>query len=423
MGTRKFQKNKSIGAIVAWGIYDWASSAFPVLVTTFVFATYFTESVAKNRLVGTEQWGDAIALAGIMIAILGPIFGAIADRQGRRKPWLFFFTLLMVVSTASLWFMTPTQQHVIPMLVLVVLGTLGLEIGMVFYNAMLQNLAPKDYIGRISGWGWGLGYAGGLTCLILTLILFIQPETRLFYLNTHTAEQIRIAGPFIAIWILLFSWPVFVFTPDRPSTHVRAVTAIKEALQTLRKTLRALPKRRSILLFLIAHMLYIDGLNTLFAFGGIYAAGTFHLSFVDVLKFGIAMNVAAGLGAAAFAWVDDFLGAKKTILISLFCLILAGVGILLVRSQLWFWILALILGLFVGPVQAASRSLMVRISPPKIVTELFGLYALSGKATAFINPWLVGLLTVTFHSQRVGMSSVFVFLFIGGVLLFKVAAE
>lgn len=423
---KHYFKKKSNGsttsksAVVAWGFYDWASSAFPTLVTTFIFATYFTESVAKNQFVGTALWGYAIAIAGILIALLSPIFGAIADQQGRRKPWLFFFTMLMALSTAFLWFIKPAYSYVITMLILVVLGTIGLEIGAVFYNAMLQNLSPKNYIGRISGWAWGFGYAGGLACLILTLVLFIKPEISWFDFNTKTAEQIRICGPFISVWIILFAWPIFFFTPDIQPTKIRAHIAMSRAFKMLWKTLCQLPKHKTILLFLIAHMLYIDGLNTLFAFGGIYAAGTFGMQFYQVLEFGIAMNITAGIGAAAFAWVDDWIGAKKTILIALFCMIVTGVGILIIKSQLWFWILALTLGLFVGPVQAASRSLMVHLAPPHIVTEMFGLYALSGKATAFINPWLVGLLTVAFSSQRLGMSSIFIFLFIGALLLINV---
>ncbi|EKD92015.1 MAG: hypothetical protein ACD_29C00247G0001 [uncultured bacterium] len=316
--------------------------------------------------------------------------------------------------------MQPNHRYVVLILSLMVVGTIAFEIATVFYNAMLQSIAPKNYIGRISGWAWGLGYAGGLSCLILSLILFIKPDVTWFSLNKQTAEPIRICGPFILVWITLFSWPLFFLTPDISSKKIRTIDAIRLAFRTLWKTLQGLPQQKSILLFLIAHMLYIDGLNTLFAFGGIYAAGTFGMHFSQVLEFGIAMNVTAGLGAAAFAWIDDYWGAKKTILISLSLLIIAGIGVILVRTQLLFWILSLVLGLFVGPIQAASRSFMVRIAPPAIVTELFGLFALSGKATAFINPWLVGLLTATFASQRIGMSSIFVFLTMGGFLLFFV---
>lgn len=413
-------KHYSKSAVVAWGFYDWASSAFPTLVTTFIFATYFTQSVAKNQFVGTALWGYAIAIAGILIALLSPIFGAIADHQGRQKFWLFFFTVMMILSAALMWFVKPYHSYVTMMLILVVLGTIGFEIGTVFYNAMLQHLSPKNYVGRISGWGWGFGYAGGLICLILALVLFVKPDVNWFHLNTKTTEHIRICGPFIAIWIAVFAWPIFLFTPDIQPTKIRTYVVISRAFKTLWETLRTLPKHKTILLFLIAHMLYIDGLNTLFTFGGIYAAGTFSMHLSQILEFGIGMNITAGIGAAIFAWVDDWIGAKKTILIALFCLILTGTGVLIVTSQLWFWILSLTLGFFVGPVQAASRSLMVRLAPPHIVTEMFGLFALSGKATAFISPWLVGLLTVTFHSQRIGMSSVFIFLFVGALLLIGV---
>jgi UMF1 family MFS transporter len=208
-----------------------------------------------------------------------------------------------------------------------------------------------------------------------------------------------------------------VFTKDRPAVAISIPDSISRAGNTLLKTLRTLPSHRNIFIFLIARMLYTDGLNALFAFGGIYASGTFGLSFSQVMEFGIGMSVAAAIGASVFAWFDDRVGAKKVILISLFFLMTLGIGILIIHSTFWFWVLALTLGLFIGSVQSASRSFMARIAPKEIVTELFGLYALSGRATAFMNPWLIGMITVAFDSQRIGMSSIFIFLLAGGVLM------
>lgn len=407
--------------IIAWCFYDWANSSFPTLVLTFIFATYFTESVAKTKLIGTAQWGNAIAISGVIIAILSPIFGAIADRQGRRKPWLALFTMLIVLAAAGLWWVKPDHQYTFLTLFLVALGMIGLEVGSVFYNAMLRDISPENYIGRISGWGWGFGYVGGLTCLTIALFAFLTPATAIFHLDHQTAQDIRICGPFVALWTFIFSLPVFIWTPDIPfKKRVVVTNAIAHSLQTLWQTLRWLPQNKPVFLFLIAHMLYIDGLNTLFAFGGIYAAGTFGLTMSQVLIFGISMNVAAGLGAGAFAWLDDYWGSKPTVLLSLFLMLAAGCGVLLAQSVTLFWILALILGLFVGPVQAASRSLLARLAPAHMMTELFGLYAFSGKATAFLNPWLVGVLTIAFNSQRIGMVSVMVFVLLGAALLTRV---
>jgi UMF1 family MFS transporter len=406
-------------AVVAWGLYDWANSAFPTVITTFIFATYFTQGIAKDPILGTSQWGNATALAGLIIAILSPILGAIADHKGKRKPWLAFFTLVTVISAALLWFAKPFPDYINWALTWVVLGTVGFEISAVFYNTMIRDLVTSQYWGRLSGWSWGIGYAGGLVCLILAL-LFIQTNISWLPLNTKMAEQIRICGPLVACWFALFSLPLFILTPDRPSTGMSIKNAIHKGFVIFSHTLQNLRDYKQVAKFLLAHMIYIDGLNTLFAFGGIYAAGTFGFNTAEIIKFGIGMNITAGIGAVGFAWLDDYLGSKNTILIALSAMIVSGIGILLVHSLIAFWILALFLGLFVGPVQAASRSLMIRIAPPERMAEMFGFYAFAGKATAFAGPWLVGLITLMFASQRIGMITVIVFLAAGTLLLLDV---
>ncbi len=407
-------------AVIGWYFYDWANSAFPTIITTFIFAPYFTSAVAKNKLLGTSQWGDAIAIAGLLIAILSPPLGAIADNEGRRKPWLAFFTLLAIAGSALLWFAKPGPQYVSWTLICVIVGTIGFEVSMVFYNSMLSGLAKPGYLGRLSGWSWGFGYFGGLISLIIALLFFVQGDVHWLNLDKQTAEQIRICGPLVAVWFALFAWPIFVLTPDRPSTGVGFYRSIRLGLRSLFKTLRSLKQYKNILTFLIARMLYIDGLNTIFAFGGIFAAGTFGMSYAEVIQFGISMNIAAGIGAAAFAWMDDYKGSKKTILTALAVMIVSGSGMLVVHSKLMFWILGMVLSLCVGPIQAASRSLMVRLAPKKMLTEMFGLYAFSGKATAFMAPWIVGFITYSMDSQRLGLSIVFLFLFLGSLLLWLV---
>lgn len=404
--------------VIAWCLYDWANSAFPTIILTFVFATYFTEKVASNKFMGTAQWGGAVAIAGVLIAIMSPIVGSIADNEGRRKPWILLFTALCVIASGLLWYVQPHHAFVMWALIWLVVGTVGLEVSMVFYNAMLRDLAPPSHIGRLSGWAWGVGYFGGLTGLVITLVFFINSHPA--WLDVTQAQNIRIGGPFVALWFMAFAWPMFVWTPDRPSTGIGLRQAAAQGLRQLGHTLRHLPQHPNILWFLIARMIYIDGLNTIFAFGGIYAAGTFHMTFSQVVEFGIAMNVAAGIGAVSFAWLDDYVGPKPTILVALVMMIICGSGMLIATSQQTFWMLGLGLSVCVGPVQAASRSLMVRLAPAHLVTEMFGLYALSGKATAFMGPWILGAFTLWFSSQRVGMSTVMVFLFIGAVILLLV---
>jgi UMF1 family MFS transporter len=403
-------------SIIAWCIYDWGNSAFPTIILTFVFAAYFTGKVAINKIIGTAQWADAVAIAGLIIALSSPLLGAVADNEGRRKPWIAIFATLVIISAALLWFAKPSSNYVIWTLIWMGLGLVGVEMAQVFYNAMLRDLAPKNYIGRISGWGWGTGYFGGLCSLIVALFLFVKNGANIG-LNTTTYEHIRICGPFVSIWFFVFALPFFILTPDRPSTGISYITALRQGLRQFFQTLRALSTYKQILKFLLARMIYIDGLNTIFAFGGIYAAGTFNMSFAQVVEFGISMNVAAGIGAMSFAWLDDYLGSKPTILISLIIMLATGIGMLTTHSQIAFWILGMGLSLCVGPVQAASRSLLVHIAPAHMVTEMFGLFAFSGKATSFIGPWLVGTFTLLFNSQRVGMSVVMFFFFIGGALL------
>jgi UMF1 family MFS transporter len=401
----------------SWALYDWANSAFSAVIVTFVFATYFSEAIAPDSVTGTAQWGWAMTASGIAIALLSPVLGAIADAGGRRKPWLFVFTAITVICCLLLWYARPDPSLVVYTLVVVALANLAFELAGVFYNAMLPEIVGRDYLGRLSGWAWGLGYFGGIACLVLTLFAFVQPDRPLFGLDKSSAEHVRITGPLVGIWFALFSLPLLLFTPDKRSTGLPAREAVRRGLAQLRRTFANLRRYREIVRFLIARMIYTDGLNTLFAFGGIYAAGTFGMDTAEVIRFGILLNVTAGLGALGFAWVDDRLGAKRTILIALLGLFACGTAAVIATSTLAFWIAGGLLGIFVGPTQAASRSLMARMAPPELRTEMFGLYALTGKITAYIGPFLLGTVTYWTGSQRWGIATILLFFLVGALLL------
>ena len=407
-------------AIIAWCFYDWANSAFPQTITTFVFATYFATEVAENPTLGASQWAWAVAVSGIVVALLGPPSGAIADASGRRKPWIFVLTLLCVAACYVLWYVRPTTADVLLALIVFAVASVAFELATIFYNAMLPEITPRALIGRVSGWGWGLGYAGGLVCLLIILFGFVDTESPLFGLDKSEAEHVRVVGPIAAIWYALFALPLFLFTPDRRAKGIGPAQAVRDGLQMLVRSLRRIRAYANIARYLLARMIYTDGLNTLFAVGGIFAVEAFGLELEEVLKFGIVIAATAGLGAAAFAWVDDWIGAKRTVLIALAGLIVIGAALLIVRTQLWFWILAPILGIFFGPAQAASRSLMARLAPPELRTEMFGLYAFSGKSTAFVGPFIYGVFTYGFGSSRAGMATVLVFLLVGAALLLTV---
>ncbi len=401
----------------AWAFFDFGNSGFTTVVSTFVFSAYFTQAIAPDPTTGTSLWGLATGIAGVIIALTSPISGAIADHTGRRKPWLAFFTLMCVVATAALWFAKPGTDSIPLALTLVVFGTVGFEVGLVFYNTMLPSLTTPDRLGRVSGLAWGLGYAGGLICLVLALVGFIQADPAPFNLDTNDAEHVRATLLLTAVWIALFTWPLFAFTPDTPSTQVPLTAAIKQGISTLIATLRNVKQNANSFRFLIARMVYIDGVNTMFAFGGIYAAGTFGMTLEDIIIFGIALNVTAGLGAAVFGWVDDRYGSKLTLTISLSALTLSAIGVLIAQTVPQFWIAALIMSTFFGPVQAASRTFMARLAPPAMRGEMFGLYAVSGKVTSFVGPFAVGGVTALAGSQRIGMATILVFLIIGLILL------
>lgn len=409
-------KPKNIQAIIAWCLYDWANSSYSSIVITFIFSTYFTEKVATNKIIGMAQWADANTLIGIFIALLSPILGAVADFYGRRKPWIACFIFFGILSAAGLWFILPKPSMVYPMLVLFIIGTTCTEVAFVFYNAMLSDLAPTHYLGRISGWAWATGYFGGIISLTIAL-LFVQGHFSGLHLNHQNYEQVRICGIFVAVWLFIFVLPLFFLVPDQKPTGLSLLQAVKKGWHSLIKGIVSAKQHTQIFKFLLARMIYTDGLNTLFAFAGIYAAGTMHFDLQQIIFLGIVLNVSAGIGAASFAWLDDYHGSKFTILTALGIMIVFGFLLLLTQSVLWFWIFAIAISLGVGPVQAASRSFMVRIAPPKLITEFFGLYACSGKATAFINPWILGVVTLFFNSQRAGMATIFVFLAVGGLLL------
>ena len=404
----------------SWAMFDWANSAFFVIIQTFVFAAYFQRSIAADAISGTEQWGNMVSAAGLLIAFTAPVLGAIADRSGRRKPWIAAFSLMSIVASFLLWFAEPSTEFLTYALVVTFVATVGAEYAFIFYNAMLPDLVPPSYLGRWSGWSWAMGFAGGIVCLLGALYLFIENGGAWLGLDTETLEHIRATFIFTALWYLVFSIPMFLRTPDTPKNNISMGQAITEGILQLKNSIKEARNYANIYRFLLARMIYNDAVILIYAFGGIYAAGTFGMDESQIIIFGIGLNVTAALGAVGFSWMDDRSGSKKTILFSLIGLIIPVTAILFVEDIFWFWIWGLMLGVFFGPVQAASRTLMGRLAPEDKRTEMFGLFAFSGKATAFIGPKLLGWVTVLFASQRIGMSVVLVLLTLGFLLMLRV---
>ena len=403
-------------ALISWAFYDWANSAVFAVIQTFVFASYFTRQVAVDESTATAQWAAAQGVAGAASAIAGPLLGAIDDQTGRRKPWIFGFTAVSVAATALLWLVRPAPAYVPLALTLLAVGSASAQSATVFYNAMLPSLAPPRHIGRWSGWGWGLGYAGGLSCLALALLLFVG-EQPVIELDRATAEHVRATFILVAVWYAAFSLPLFLGTPDDRRTGKRFAHAARDGWRAVRTTVRRMRTNLSTLRFIVAWMFCADGLATMFIFGGVFAAGTFDMTEGDVIKFGIALNLVAGLGAALFAPLDDRLGGKRLMLVSLVGLVVSGTLTVAAQSVRMFWVCGVLLGIFVGPLQAASRSYLSRVTPQSIRSETFGFYALAGKATGFLGPLFVGGTTYATGSQRFGMAVVIVFFAIGLALM------
>lgn len=403
--------------LISWAIYDWANSAFATIIQTFVFATYFVKTVAINETTGSAQWGTITGISAFVVALLSPVFGAIADHSGGRKMWLAIFTLLCIIPTALMWYVLPSSAYVPLALWTVGIGAIGAEGAYIFYNAMLPELAPPSKVGRWSGWGWGMGYAGGVAALVISLLAFVNGSTAWFPLNEVNAEPVRATFLLTAVWYALFSLPLFIFTPASPRTGKSIKTAAKDGVQQLWSFLKQIKQHSTIVRFLIAKMFYIDGLSTLFAFGGIYAATIFGMEPHEVLEFGIAMNLVAGLGAASLAFLDDWIGSKKVILFSLIGLIIPGCLAIMAQEKWQFWVLGLIMCIFVGPVQSSSRALMARLAPVHMRRQMFGFYMLSGKATAFFGPLLYGWVAYLSGSLRWGMSTIILLFVLGGLIM------
>ena len=402
--------------VAAWCLYDWANSAFNTLVVTFVYSTYFSEAFASDPGHGTALWSRGVTTSYLLIAVLAPLAGTLADRGDRRR-YLIGCTLTCVVMTAALAFVSPSQPNaVVVALAIFVVANIAFELGLVFYNAFLPSLASEDRLGRVSGYGWGLGYAGGLVCLALALP-FAMSDPPPFGLSSVDGFNVRATNVVVAAWFLVFSVPMFLLVRDENvgSTGLD----LRGAFSQLRRTVAHVRRYREVVRFLIARLIYNDGLVTVFAFGGIYAAGTFGFTITEVIIFGIVLNVVAGLGAWIFGFVDDRIGGKTTIAISLVFLVVATVVGAVAPNRAWFWVAGCGIGFFLGPNQSASRSLMARFVPKQHESEFFGFFAFSGKATAFLGPLLLGLLADAYN-QRVGVASVVLFFIVGGVLLWRV---
>lgn len=397
-------------------LYDWASSVLPTLHTTFVFAVYFTSAVLPEN--GTFYWAMMTGIAALATGLIAPILGHLADLKGQIKKGLITATLAAALAIMGLWFVAPDPQFAVLALGLSGLAIFFSELGFMFYNALLPRLADASITGRISGYGWGLGYIGAILALILVLAIFILPEPSLFGLSKAAAEPVRAAMIFAGLWLVIFSLPLF-FTSFEEGPKKQAQPFMLSLIQS-GKLVLSIP---NMMRFLIARMAYNDGLITLFAFGGIYAAKVFGFTQQDILIFAIGLNITAGIGAIIGGPLTDRWGAIYIIRTSLICLFLLGLVCLMTPSLTIFWVASLCLGFFIGPCQAAGRVWVSHLAPPENRASLFGFLALSGKLTSFVGPVLYGWIILVTGLERAGMVVVLGLFAIGFFLLPKQRAN
>ncbi len=433
--------------IVSWMFYDWAAQPFFTVVLTFIFGPYFVSRLVADPTAGQAAWGYTVTISGIVIALLSPVMGAIADASGSRKKWIGFFAVIKISALSLLWFAAPGSALWLPMLC-VILATIAAEFSIVFNDSMLPRLVNKAEVGRLSNSAWGLGYAGGLVVLFIVLLLLARNPstgktligiTPLFGLDPSAGEDARVTGPLAALWYFIFLTPLFLFTPDT-STSLPFNTAIKRGLSELKKTLLELKDRTPILKFLAARMLYQDGINGLLALGGTFAAGMFSWKTVEMGVYGILLLIVAIFGCYFAGKLDVRMGSKKVVSISLVCLIIATLGIVSTgpgytlfgllqlsasdsgglfgtAAEKAYIFFGLLIGLVFGPAQASSRSYLARSVSVEEAGRYFGLYAFAGRATSFFAPLSVATLTVLTDSARIGMCALIAFLVAGFALL------
>jgi UMF1 family MFS transporter len=426
--------------VFAWMLFDWANQPFQTLIVTFVFAPYFAAEVVGDAVRGQALWGTAAALGGATVALLAPLLGAVADRTGARKRWVLAFSVPYVLGCLGFWLATPGMPDPWIILVVFVIAFLGSEFGTVFTNAMLPALAPRSEIGRVSGSGWALGYLGGLVSLVFVLLLLAPAPGRdvtllgippILGLDVAAGEPERFTGPLSALWYLVFALPLFLFTPDEPARPAKG--AVRAGLRDLIATFRLAARHRSFFAFLIASMVYRDALAALFTFGGIYAAGVLGWGLFQLGVFGIVAAAIGTVGAWAGGRADRAFGPRPVIDASIWALIAVSVVALMTTRtsvlglpvaadsrlpDLVFMIAGGLLGAAAGALQAASRTLLVHQAEGHVApAQAFGLYALSGRATAFIGPAVIAAVTAATGSQRLGVSPVILLFLLGLGLL------
>lgn len=436
------------GRVAAWALWDWGSAAFNAVITTFVFTRWITSdafvdatTVAAAQAEGSaggpatdaldavlaqhSAWlGWGLTAAGVCIALAAPVLGARADRAGRRKRWLGIQTAVTVLLSAAMVLVRPDPDalayNVVLGITLLALGNIAFELASVNYNAMLSQIASPKALGKVSGIGWGVGYIGGIVLLLILFVGFINPDVGWFGITGADGMDIRISVLVSAVWFAVFAIPVLVAVPEVPQDARAGAPGIVASYRQLGRDVAGLWRNaRHTLYFLLASAVYRDGLAGVFTFGAVIASGTFGFSASEVVVFAIAANLVAGLATLAGGWTDDRFGPKRVIVASLVGLVVSGTAVFVLHNAgaTAFWVFGLLLCVFVGPAQSASRSLLARVIPPGREAEVFGLYATTGRAASFMAPLAFSTFIAVSGSQHWGVVGIVLVLAVGLALL------
>lgn len=447
----------------AWALFEGARNPHVLLITIYIFAPYFYISLVGDPVKGQALWGDLNSLAGLIIAIVAPVLGAIADAGGRRKPWLAVFSILLAATAISLWWAVPDEKVLSLMAIstLLVATIISFDFTAVFHNAMLPTLVPDRQVGRLSGLALALGNLSGVILFVFMLVGFVWPgqeQTRnwvflpdapLFGIDKAAFEPERMVGPLFAVWFFIFGLPLFFLTPDQPRVALGPVAAVKRGFESLVRTVRSLRNYRNVATYLFWRMIYNDGCNAVLIFGGGYAAVTFNWTTQDLLVYGVILSVFATYGGIFGGWIDHKFGSQRGLLIAVGGTMVGLVLSLSMRPdtilffipydpasppvhglpffeswpEIIYVMIVIIIAIFITAVYANSRTMMARIAPTVKMAEFFGLYALSGQATAFLAPFVVARFTEWTASTAWGMASILILLGAGWIGMLFVKTE
>ena len=391
-------------------LFDWATSPIPTIHTTFIFSVYFVNSIADNS--GSFYWGLIIGIAGVLTAFLGPLLGSFSDKKGIRKKTLFILVLIGFLATSLLWFAKPNEKYFLYAIVFSFISILSMELIFVSYNSILKKVSDKNDYGKISGLSWCSGYIGGISALIICLVLFIFPNELPFNISKDQGGDVRSCMVFISIWLIVFSIPIFLYV-EEPKKNVTQ----KNTINYLIEGFKIIVKNKTLLRYFIARVFYFDALVTIFAFGGIYASKVFNFSQIEILYFAILINVSAALGAILGGFFDDKFSPFKVIKISILGIIFSGIILLLINDKNLFWLVSFLLGIFIGPLQSSSRVLLTKIIPEERGGQFFGFAIFSGKVTSFLGPLIYGIIATSLNNQKFAMTFVILLFIISIVLI------